>query len=250
LRCLRKEKGKVRSRPQIIFEDQVLLILDKPAGLVVNRAATVKTETLQDWLEKKKLIDPKQKKEAPAFGQRLGIVHRLDKETSGLLIVAKTPQAWRNLQKQFKERQVKKRYWALVHGQVTPPQGEISASISRHPFDRQKFGVFLGGRPAKTSYRTLKNYETKEWGKFSLLELSPKTGRTHQLRVHLKYLGYPVVGDQKYAGRKRFRVDRKWCPRQFLHASFLAFAHPLTGQRVEFSSPLPADLKKALQTLQ
>lgn len=224
---------------KILFEDQDLLLIFKPAGLVVNRAQTVGKPTLQDWLAKK----------VPNIGQRSGIVHRLDKETSGLLLVAKTLTAFENLQKQFKKRQVQKRYLALVHGQMVPAKGVIKAAISRSPFNREKFGVFLGGRGAETGYRTLRYYNKENLGKFSLLELKPKTGRTHQIRVHLQYLGHPVVADAKYAGRKTARLDRTWCSRQFLHASSLTFFHPRTGKKITFACQLPEDLKKALQSL-
>jgi len=230
---------------QIIFEDKALLLVNKPSGLIVNRSQTVKQPTIQDWLEenfKFKIFDwPK---------YRSGLVHRLDKETSGLLLIAKTPQMFEKLQDQFKQRQVKKHYLALVHGRVFPEKGVIRAALSRNPFNREKFGVFLGGREAKTSYKIIRYYCNKQLGDYNLLEISPETGRTHQIRVHLKYWGYPVVGDSKYAGRKTARADRRWCPRQFLHASFLAFQHPQTGRQLDCFCPLPAILKRALETLQ
>lgn len=231
--------------PKIIFEEASFLVLDKPPGWVVNRAETTKNqETIQDWLEANFKF--------PIFkfsSSRSGVVHRLDKETSGLLLVAKTPKAFENLQKQFKERRVVKRYLALVHGQVEPSSGEISAAIARSPFDRKKFGVFLGGREAVTKYKILRYYDTRELGKFSFLEATPLTGRTHQIRVHLKYLGHPVVGDDFYAGRKTARFDRKWCGRQFLHASSLSFFHPQTRKRLTFSSPLSEDLVAVMKKL-
>ena len=245
--------------PKIIFEDKAIFILEKPAGLVVNRAKSVKEKTIQDWVQDYLKIRGR------GIGERAGIVHRLDKETSGLLIVAKTPKAFENLQKKFKERRVEKRYLALVHGKVTSVKGEISVPISRHPVDRKKFGVFLGGRPAKTKYKVKKHYTlypkpyfersekqgspTKVGGSYTLLELTPTTGRTHQIRVHLKHIGHPVVGDAKYAGRKTARADRQWCPRQFLHASYLSFTHPETGKKVKFSSKLPKDLERPLKSL-
>ena len=223
--------------PEVVFEDNKLLVLNKPAGLVVNRAETVKQPTLQDWLEENYQFSL-----AHSRIYRSGIVHRLDKETSGLLVVAKTKKAFENLQQQFKERQVKKTYLALVHGRVEPKNGVVRAPINRSPFDRKKFGVFLGGREAKTRYSVIRYYNIDR-GTFSLLELKPKTGRTHQLRVHLKYLGHPIVADEKYAGRKRARQDRTWCPRQFLHASSLGFNDPESNRELSFSSSLPANLK-------
>jgi len=267
-----------KQKPRIVFQDDFLLVIDKPAGMVVNRAETTKNEeTVQDWAERKlKIQNVKfkitiQNSKFKDFYGRAGIVHRLDKETSGLLLIAKTFQVFENLQGQFKERKVKKTYLALVHGQVELKTGVIEASISRSSFDRKKFGVFLGGREAKTRYRVLEYLgpvklfppkipikgtlfggppELATQKEFTLLELTPETGRTHQIRVHLKFIGHPVVGDEKYAGRKTARDDRKWCPRQFLHAAGLSFDHPVTGQRMELSSKLPSDLQLAMMRLQ
>lgn len=229
--------------PKIIFEDKEILVLDKPAGLVVNRCSTVEQPTVQDWLESYFGL------QGAGIGGRAGIVHRLDKETSGILLVAKTTEAFEKLQGQFKQRQVEKRYLALVHGKIAPQKGVIRAPIVRSPFNRKKFGVFLGGREAETAYRISRYYEHTILGDFSLAELLPKTGRTHQIRVHLKYLGHPLVGDEFYAGRKTARADRRWCSRQFLHACFLAFNHPETRKKISFSSPLPWELKKSLRIL-
>ena len=199
--------------PKVIFEDEFILIIDKPSGLVVGQD--------EAWV-----------------GDKF-VVHRLDKDTSGLLIMAKTPEALENLQSQFKNREVIKKYLALVHGEVTPPEGIINAPIGRNPFNRQHFGVFPGGRESYTSYRTYKAYKT-----YTLLELTPKTGRTHQIRVHLKYLGYPIVADPVYGGRKNLQADLKFCPRLFLHATYLKIKHPETGEVLEFNSPLPEDLNR------
>jgi 23S rRNA pseudouridine1911/1915/1917 synthase len=249
--------------PKIIFEDNFILVIDKPAGWIVNRAETTRDEeTVQDWIESHLKV-PREDKVArvpqarnargaldsrDTFFARSGIVHRLDKETSGILLIANTPQAFFNLQRQFKERKIKKRYLALVHGKITPVEGVIEVPIARSPFDREKFGVFLGGRPARTKYKVKKNH-TLDTKRYTLLELAPTTGRTHQIRVHLKFIGHPVVGDEKYAGRKTARADRKWCPRQFLHASYLSFIHPKTGKKVVISSKLPSDLKRIIMTL-
>jgi 23S rRNA pseudouridine1911/1915/1917 synthase len=180
--------------------------------------------------------------------ERSGIVHRLDKETSGLLVVAKTSSAFENLKSQFKKRQVKKKYLALVHGRVSPAEGGIKAPIRRSSFNRRKFGIFPGGRKAITDYRVKKRLN-KDARDYTFLEVFPLTGRTHQIRVHLRHFGHPVVGDQKYGGRKTSRQDRAWCPRQFLHALGLGFSHPTKHKRVSFEAPLPQDLKKALQFL-
>lgn len=245
--------------PKIIFEDEQILVIEKPCGLVVNRARTVKGETLQDWLEKKVLIlkgltlqragsDLKRNKE---FINRTGLVHRLDKETSGLMVVAKTPEAMFNLQAQFKTRTVVKKYLALVHGRLKPLIGNIQAPIKRNPFNRFRFGVFSDGRPATTYYQVIDYYENpKEKNKskryYSLVEVLPKTGRTHQIRVHFSHLHYPVVSDDLYAGRRTSRADRGWCRRLFLHAAYLEFNHPVNQKRLKFTSELPEDLKAAL----
>lgn len=230
-------------KPKILYEDEHLLVIDKPAGWVVNAAQSVKTETVQDWIVRnfKFQISNDQLR-------RSGIVHRIDKETSGVLVIAKTPEVFENLQQQFKERKVEKTYVALVHGGVLPKEGVINAPVGRLPWNRERFGVLAGGRPAETSYRVIANYVLHTTS-YTLLELSPKTGRTHQLRVHLKSIGHPIVGDEFYAGRKTAREDRKWCPRLFLHAKSISFAHPVSGEKVNVVSELPEDLQKALAQL-
>lgn len=220
--------------PKIIFEDENLLVIDKPAGLVVNRSQSQKEETVEDWAAKK-----------ISGVERSGIVHRLDKDTSGLLLLAKTPEALAKLQAQFKDRGVVKKYLALVHGKVEPEEGSINAPIDRSPFNRKHFGVFPGGKAAETDYRTLSRH-----GDLTFLELTPHTGRTHQLRVHLKYINHSIVGDSIYGGRKNYQADSKFCPRLFLHATHLVIRHPVSGEKMEFNCPLPLDLQAVLDTLQ
>ena len=223
--------------PIIIFEDESILVLDKPSGWITNDASTTTTQpVVQTWL--------RENFEYPLVGDRErrdGIVHRLDKETSGLLIVAKTVNAFENLQSQFKERKVAKTYLALAHGEIIPKEGKIEASVGRLPWRRERFGVLPGGREAVTLYKVLRtmNY-AKE--KLSLVELYPKTGRTHQIRIHLKFIGHPVVGDFFYAGRRTAREDRLWCPRLFLHAGKITLFHPKSGKELTFESELPKDL--------
>lgn len=228
--------------PKIIYQDDYLMVLEKPPGWIVNQAETTKGQrVLQSWLAKVDYPLAKSKE------YRSGIVHRLDKETSGLLLVAKTKEVFESLQSAFKEREVRKTYLALVHGEVMPKDGSIEAPVGRLPWRRDRFGVLAGGREAVTQYRTIRNYYSafsKE--KFTLLELKPKTGRTHQIRIHLKFLGNPIVADEFYAGRKTARNDRKWCPRLFLHASGISLEQPTTGRNVVFKSTLPADLQKVL----
>lgn len=226
--------------PLIIFEDESILVLDKPSGWITNDASTTTTQpVVQTWLRenfKYPLIGDRERRD--------GIVHRLDKETSGLLIVAKTINAFENLQSQFKERKVTKTYIALTHGEIEPKEGEIVASVGRLPWRRERFGVLPGGREAITKYKVISYHSliTDHGSLFTLVELYPKTGRTHQIRIHLKFIGHPIVGDFFYAGRKTAREDRLWCPRLFLHAKEITFFHPQTGKEVKFESELPKDL--------
>ncbi len=234
---------------KIIYEDSDLLVIDKPSGITVNRSDTTKNEeTVQDWAGKQFTIDHLSlaiDREGD-FYNRGGIVHRLDKETSGILLIAKNPASFLNLQNQFKERKVEKVYLALVHGEVKPKEGEINVPVGRLSFNRKRFGIVAGGREAVTKYKVLSiKYYVSDGKKeqLSLLELYPKTGRTHQIRVHLKYFGHPVFSDPLYGGRKTARKDRQIFPRLFLHASEISFLHPKTGKEVSFESDLPEDLK-------
>ena len=242
-----KKKGRefLPMDPKVIYEDEVMLVLDKPAGWIVNEAETTRgRETIQKWLSKRSYPLAKDR------GMRSGIVHRLDKETSGILVIAKTKQAFVNLQEQFKKRLVKKNYTALVHGKVEPGEGSINATVGRLPWNRERFGVIPGGREAETQYRVITNYKLQiTKAEFTLLELMPKTGRTHQIRVHLKYLGHPIVSDEFYAGRKTARADRVWCPRLFLHASGIKFTHPSTKRLISIDSELSEDLTSCLTKL-
>lgn len=207
-------------------------MINKPSGVTVNRAETTKSEiTVEDWLP------------ASALPRR-GIVHRLDKDTSGLLVIAKTADALANLQAQFKNRQVKKTYLALVHGRLEPQSGNINLPVGRNPLNRQRFTVLITGRPAETGYRTVTGYAD-----YSLLEVFPKTGRTHQIRVHFRHLNHSLAGDPLYLGKKRLQADRGWCPRLFLHARGLSFSHPGDGRIISLESPLPNDLQAALDRI-
>ena len=246
----------------ILFSDDYLMVIDKPAGLVVTPADSVKVETLSDILIREYNIQI----------DRGGVVHRLDKDTSGILLIAKTQQSLEQLQFQFKERMVKKEYLALSHGLL---EGEeiVSGSIERNPKNREKFIVTEDGKEAETKFTPIQKYKLSEdkmeqlftsqfnkiqrrklertnYGIFTLIRCFPLTGRTHQIRVHLKYLGFPIVGDEKYAGRKTARLDGRWCERQFLHAAKIYFYHPHTGETMTFESPLPEDLAKVLTYLE
>ena len=219
----------------IIYQDGDIIVLDKPAGLTVHPAPGHPSGTLVNAL-----LAACPDLRGIAGTLRPGIVHRLDKDTSGLMVVAKNDRAQRALQRQLKDRDVRKTYLALVRGVPAPREGTIAAPIGRHPKNRKKMAVVADGREATTRYRVR---EEIAGGQYSLLEVEPVTGRTHQIRVHLAAVGHPVVGDATY-GRPSAAVGR-----QFLHAHKLAFAMPLGGRTVEFESPLPADLREALSQL-
>jgi 23S rRNA pseudouridine1911/1915/1917 synthase len=173
--------------------------------------------------------------------ERPGIVHRLDKDTSGLLLVARTPDAYRALTRQLKARIVTRRYLALVWGRLDAPRGVIDAPVGRSARTPTRMTVSTRGREARTSYEAIEEFDVP--APASLLECVLDTGRTHQIRVHLAAIGHPVVGDDRYGGRRQSVVAIR---RFFLHAGHLAFAHPATGQRVELDSPLPPDLESVL----
>ena len=222
----------------ILYEDECFLVIDKPPGIVVNRAESVKGETVQDWVEKTYHI---------FIENRGGIVHRIDKETSGCLVIAKTPETFAELQRQFKEREIHKTYLAMVHGKLVPGEGEIRAPVGRLPWNRQRFGIVPGGKEAITRYKVLHSIPSNVEGSlFSLVELYPESGRTHQIRVHMKYINHALVGDYLYAGRKTARADRKWAPRVMLHAWKISFTHPETRQSLAIEAPIPDDMRRWL----
>lgn len=199
----------------VVYEDNDILIINKPSGVIVNKADTTKGEfTVQDWLEKRFGIHESRFKneEEHDFYKRAGIVHRIDKETSGILIIAKNLTSFENLQAQFKERKVEKTYVALAHGKIDLTEGEISVPIGRLPWNRTRFGVLAGGKESLTKYKVISQFKSpaKQGEYLTLLELYPKTGRTHQIRVHLKHINHPIFGDELYAGRKTSRDDRKF----------------------------------------
>lgn len=240
---------------KVVFEDSTLAVLDKAAGVVVNRSNTTKYETLQDWVEKRYGDEINVYKDDESdFFSRSGIVHRLDKETSGVILFAKNPKSFVHLQSQFKARTVQKKYTALCHGKVVPNNGVVNAPIGRLPWNRMRFGVTASGRSAESQYEVLHYYrwrkERKSDETLTLVEVQPKTGRTHQIRVHMKYIGYPLFADALYCGRKTYRKDKKILNRHFLHASKIAFDYPTNGNRVEFASQLPEELSKVICLLQ
>ncbi|MCG2686275.1 RluA family pseudouridine synthase [Candidatus Parcubacteria bacterium] len=241
---------------RVVHEDNAVLVVDKPSGLVVNRSITVKGRpTLQDWVEERFAAEDLfgQFDAESDFVRRSGIVHRLDKDTSGLLVLAKTPQAFGKLQAQFKKRLVKKTYRCLVHDKIREESFVIDAPLARNPRNRQKFAVVAGGREARAGFKLEKIFSKEIEGRleqFSLLTVFPKTGRTHQIRVHLTAFSHPIVSDPLYNGRKRLRRDLSWCPRMFLHATQLFFSHPETEEWVRFESKLPEVLERVLEELE
>ena len=234
----------------IVYEDDVLMVVDKPAGLVVHPGAGNFHGTLLNavaWhLRDMQAFDPND--------PEVGLVHRIDKDTSGLLVVAKTPDAKTNLGKQFFNKTTHRSYNALVWGNFTEEEGRIEGNIGRDPKDRLRMAVFPPdseiGKSAVTHYRVLERF-----GYVTLVECILETGRTHQIRAHMKHIGHPLFADERYGGTEILRGTRsasykafiqncfKLCGRQALHARTLGFAHPLTGQQMDFNSELPADME-------
>ena len=223
----------------IIYEDADLIVIDKPAGLVVHPAAGHDRGTLVNAI-----LAHAPDLRGVGGEKRPGIVHRLDKDTSGLIVVAKHDAAHRDLQRQFRARTVRKTYLALVEGRLVLREGIVDAPIARDLGHRKRMAVSPQGRPSRTRYRVLREWSI-EPAVFSLVEVYPETGRTHQIRVHLAWLGHPLVGDTVYGRRKQ------WLPigRHFLHAASLTFRLPSSGQERTFTSRLPDDLDRVLRLL-
>jgi len=218
---------------KIIFEDNDVLVIDKSAGLTVHPApghpdGTLVNAILHHFPHLTDMSD----------SLRPGIVHRLDKDTSGVMVIAKNSITQVNLAEQFASRTVKKTYLTLVKGHLTPEHGIIEASLGRDPGNRKKIAVVTKGREARTEYRVLKYIRN-----YTFLEIKPETGRTHQIRVHLAAIGFPVIGDTTYGTKSPF------LSRQFLHACKLVFKLPSTGKQVQFESRLPHDLEQALESI-
>jgi len=235
----------------IVYEDESILVVNKPAGMVVHPGAGNRRGTLVHALLA----------HAPGIATvggagRPGIVHRLDKDTSGLLVVAKTPATYLRLVEAISRREVNREYLTLVWGEPRDRSSRIAEPVGRHPKDRKRMAVTPKGRVAATNYRMLQSF-----GWASYLECRLETGRTHQIRVHLSHLGHPVLGDATYGGgprrvlnlpegiRKLARDIVETMPRQALHAARLAFSHPATGERLSLEAPLPADFSAALDRL-
>jgi 23S rRNA pseudouridine1911/1915/1917 synthase len=235
-------------RPRVLFEDDSLVVIEKPRGIPVHPGAGEKLPTVVDVLQAEARtlsgVGPE---------ERAGVVHRLDKETSGVMVLCKTDAAHWKLAADFAERRISKKYAALVCG-VPVPRGRIEAPIARHPVNRKKMTIDASGRPSVTEFTVVRS-----WPKFALLEIALLTGRTHQIRVHLTHLQHPVVGDAVYGGgmsralqtapTDEARAAIEALTGQALHATRLAFAHPVTGDPVEFQSPLPPDMQRVIAAL-
>ena len=225
----------------VVYEDADLLVIDKPPGMVVHPAPGHSSGTLVNAL----LFHVPELELDMGDEARPGIVHRLDKDTSGLIVVAKRRAAHENLSHQMAERTMHKEYVALVDGKPTQPTGIIDAPIDRDPRDRQRMGVVAGGRPARTRYDI-----EREYGRYSLVKATLETGRTHQIRVHMASIGHPVLGDPVYGKRTLRDAGGLGLVRQFLHARKLGLTLPSTGEWREFTSPLPPDLQVVLGKLE
>lgn len=243
----------------IIYQDNDLMVVDKPAGLLVHNPPNHHDPSVIDFIvrhipnvDKSNWPDP----------SRPGIVHRLDKDTSGLMIIAKNPDTLVKIQEQFKQRLVTKQYLALAYGEVNPRQGSIVADISRHAskdkqttipqqIDDETLDKISRGaiRTAHTDYEVLKSYQYKKQP-LSLVLAKPKTGRTHQIRIHLKHLGYPIIGDPMYFFKPSRRLSKELgIERQFLHAQKITFSHPHSKKILSFESVLPSDLQVIIDKL-
>jgi len=259
----------------IIFEDQDLMVINKAPNIIVNDATSHQSLSLQQQLAHYLQLPPSStnytltinSSPLEVFQQRQGMVHRLDKNTSGLIVWAKNPPTLMHLLTQFRTRTTNKKYHCLVHGLFNEPSGRIFLPLARKSTNRQIMAVSADGREALTTYQVIDSYAIFNFEKlinqfptsplkkkhlnqlyqgFSLLEVTLHTGRTHQIRAHFTHLQHPLVGDTAYLSKNKAKIDPLWCSRQFLHASYLAFIHPRTQEKLTFTSPLPQDLQETL----
>ncbi len=221
----------------VLYEDDALVVVDKPAGLVVHPGSGRSRETLAGGL-----LHRYPEVRGVGAANRWGLVHRLDKDTSGALVVARNQAAFEALVEQLRARAIKRDYLALVNGVLRPPTGTIDAPIGRDPATPMRRAVIRTGKHARTHYRSVTNYNESD---VSLVNVSLETGRTHQIRVHFSAIRHPVIGDPLY-GSTHDNVDS---PRIFLHAAKLAFSHPLSNDAIEVESPLPQDLQQVVESL-
>ncbi len=224
----------------VVHEDEAIAVIDKPPGLVVHCTPTMLSGTLVNGL-----LHRFRSLSTIGGPMRRGIVHRLDRDTSGVMVIAKTNEAHISLMKAFENREIKKQYVAVVHGSVLQDWDEIDMPVTRSPHNRKLMTARAGrGRESLTVVEPLERF-----GVATLVRVSPETGRTHQIRVHLTAIGHPVLADKQYGGRSTKSRPNFGMTRQALHASRLGFAHPRTGEWVEFEAPLPADMQAALDAL-
>ncbi|MEX0795814.1 MAG: RluA family pseudouridine synthase [Acidimicrobiia bacterium] len=223
---------------KVLYEDDALVVIDKPAGLVVHPGTGQMTGTLAAGL-----LHRYPELEGVGAEERWGLVHRLDKDTSGAILVGRTQEAFESLTAQLRAREIRREYLALVEGVLKPPTGTIEAPIGRDPQTPTRRAVARDGKPARTHYRVETNYPERD---LALVRVTLETGRTHQIRVHFAAIGHPVAGDPTYGSRREAGLT----PRIFLHAGELSFAHPVTGETVVVASPLPADLSAVLSSLE
>jgi 23S rRNA pseudouridine1911/1915/1917 synthase len=236
---------------RVVYEDEWLMVVDKPAGMVVHPAPGHWTGTLVNALMGRAAsraageVDPDVgRAEGLATSERAGIVHRLDKETSGLLLVARTDRVHRQLSEAIARREVQRRYAALAWGHLTEDRVSVDRPIGRDPRDRKRMAIVSSGRPARTDFVRLARFDSAD-----LLRAKLHSGRTHQIRVHLASLGHPVAGDDTYGGGAGRRLIGLAPRRHFLHAAWLTLRHPVTGEMLDLRSPLPPDLRLSVETL-
>lgn len=232
---------KIADKLEIIHEDANLLVLNKPSGLIVNRSKTAREKTLQDYLGEylnlpQSSVGEEAFSEPEIFEQRSGLAHRLDKGTSGVLLVGKDPKALAFLMSQFKERKIHKEYLALVHGKIIDQKIEIQAPLGRNPQSRLKFAVVEEGKTAKTVVEKLKVV-----GDFTLVIAKPETGRTHQVRVHLAAINHPIVGDRLYCPKSFLEDDIQKVGRLMLHARKISLIHPVSFKEVTYTAEIPEE---------
>ncbi len=257
------ERPPLRAIPEeipldILYEDDDLAIINKPAGMMVHAGAGATEDARNRGTLVNALLHHFSALSAVGGEMRPGIVHRLDKETSGLIVIAKNDESHRKLAEQFSSREVKKKYVTLVHGWLKKDSGTVSASISRDRVHRIRMSTRgSGGREAVSHYKALRRLDTP-FGKFTLVEIKIDTGRTHQIRVHMASLGHPVVGDTLYGAPREIRPPRVGnvrasaisLPRNFLHSAELQLVHPRTGKPISLQSPLPQELQTFLATVE
>ncbi|MHB1335740.1 MAG: RluA family pseudouridine synthase [Candidatus Humimicrobiaceae bacterium] len=237
--------SKINARPQdiqikIIFEDDYIIAVSKAAGMVVHPAPGHFEGTLINAL-----INYDEKLSGVGGGIRAGIVHRLDKDTSGIILIAKDERTHMLLSDKFKNREIKKTYEALVLGYFKEPEGSINLPVGRSMKDRKKMGVVLRGRQSQTEFKILNEYKGA-----TLIEAYPKTGRTHQIRVHFSYIGHPIIGDKDYGNKESEKIAKEaGLLRQFLHSKRIVFNHPVTNELIDLNDELPYDLKNCMINL-